>query len=229
MVMVSDVESRNHSMAEDDSSGAVRVLIVDDHQVVREGLRRILESTESIVIVGEAANGEEAVSQAVSLEPDVITMDVKMPKMDGIAATREVKRLVPNTAVVMLTLFSDEYVRDSIEAGACGFVLKDSPSAAIIDAIHQANDGNFPLSPSLAKEMMSQYAQLLRSNRANTLTERQREILKMIGEGLNSKEIAARLFFGPSTAKREIRQIMQRLEVSDRAQAVSVAIRQRII
>jgi DNA-binding NarL/FixJ family response regulator len=229
MAMVTERAFTRGSSFGEEADSVVRVLIVDDHQVVREGLRRILESAESIVIVGEACNGEEAVSQAVILEPDVITMDVKMPKMDGIAATREVKKLVPGAAVVMLTLFSDEYVKDSIEAGASGFVLKDSPSAAIIDAIHQANEGHYPLSPSLAKEMMSQYAQLLRNNRANTLTERQRDILRMIGEGLNSKEIAARLFIGPSTAKREIRQIMQRLEVNDRAQAVSVAIKQRII
>ncbi len=229
MVMVRGSAFAEQSAGREDGESPVRVLIVDDHEVVREGLRRILGTDDSISIVGEAQNGEEAIDLAVNLEPDVVTMDIKMPMMDGIAATREIKKRVPGMAVVVLTLFSDGYVKDAIEAGASGFVLKDSPAAAIIDAIHQANDGHYPLSPSLVKEMMSQFAELLRDNRGTALTERQREILRLIGEGHNSKEIAERVFIGPSTAKREIRQIMQRLGVNDRAQAVSVAIHQRLI
>jgi two-component system response regulator NreC len=207
----------------------ISVLLVDDHQVIREGMRRILESDVGINVIGEARNAGQAIQMAQELSPDVITMDIRMPGMDGIAATREIKKVAPDVIIIMLTLFADNYVKNALEAGAAGFILKDSEANVIIDSIHQAYEGFYPISPSLTKEMMSQFAQLLKSNREQILTERQVEILKLISEGLSSNEIAARVFVSPSTAKREIRQIMTRLQANDRAQAVSMAMHQKLI
>jgi two-component system, NarL family, response regulator DegU len=152
-----------------------------------------------------------------------------MPGMDGIAATREIKKLMPDSTIIILTLFADDYVKEALEVGASGFILKDSDAEVIIDSIHQACDGYYPISPSLTKEMMTQFAQLLKSNREQIMTERQIMILRLLSEGLSSKDIADKIFVSPSTAKREIRQIMDRLQVNDRAQAVSQAIRQKLI
>jgi DNA-binding NarL/FixJ family response regulator len=207
----------------------VRVLIVDDHTIMREGLRRIMEEDRSVCVVGEATNGREAIEMAHRLNPDVITMDIKMPIMDGITATREIKRAMPGAVIMMLTLFTDDYVKTALEAGASGFILKDSEPKVIIESIHQARDGYYPISPSITKDMMSEFAQLLRNNRAGILSERQVQILKLVAEGQNSKEIADKIFVSPSTAKREIRQIMTKLEANDRAQAVSRAIHQKLI
>jgi two-component system NarL family response regulator len=211
------------------NSDIVRVLIVDDHEIMREGLRRIFERDRTIEVVGEAGSGEEAIAVAGKIMPDVITMDIKMPGMDGIRATRELKRLLPAAKVVMVTLFSDDYVRDSIEAGASGFVLKDSEAEVIIESVHQAHEGYYPISPSLTKDIIAQYAQLLTTSREKVLTERQLEILKLISQGLSSKEIGEKLFISPSTAKREINLIIDKLGASDRAEAVSRAIQRRLI
>jgi DNA-binding NarL/FixJ family response regulator len=213
----------------DMSENPVTVLIVDDHQVLREGVKRILESDKSLSVIGEACNGHQAIELAKELKPDIITMDIRMPGMDGITATREIKRLMPDSTIIMLTLFADDYVKEALEAGASGFILKDSDASVIIDSIHQACDGYYPISPSLTKEIMSQFAQLLKNNQGHILTERQIEILKLVSEGLSSKQIADKIFVSPSTAKREIRQIMVLLKVNDRAQAVSLALHQHLI
>jgi DNA-binding NarL/FixJ family response regulator len=207
----------------------IRVMVADDHQAMREGLRRILETDGSILVVGQAASGREAIDIATKINPDIILMDVKMQGLDGITATREIKRTNPKTIVLMFTMFSGEYVKEALEAGAAGYLLKDSNGQDIIDAIHQAFEGYYPLSPSLVKEMMEEYAQYLKNRRNGTLSERQVQILKLVAEGNNSKEIANKIFVSRSTAKREIKQIKDKLEVNDRAQAVTRAINQRLI
>jgi DNA-binding NarL/FixJ family response regulator len=207
----------------------IRVLIVDDHQVIREGLKRILEADKTLSVIGEACNGPQAIQMALELSPDVITMDVRMPGMDGITTTREILKATPDAVIIMLTLFADNYVKNALEAGASGFVLKDSDADVIIDSIHQAYEGLYPISPSLTKEMMSQFAQLLKRNREQLLSERQVVILKHVAEGMSSNEIANKIFVSPSTAKREIHQILVRLQATDRAQAVSMAIHQKLI
>jgi DNA-binding NarL/FixJ family response regulator len=228
-VVCSEKTDQQPGGSQSPSSQKIRVLIVDDHEIMREGLRRIFERDKDIDVIGEAGSGEEAITLVKKINPDVITMDIKMPGMDGIKATREIRRLVPETKVVMVTLFSDDYVKDSIEAGASGFVLKDSEADVIIESIHQAHEGYYPISPSLTRDIMSQYAQLLTTSREKVLTERQLDILKLISQGLSSKEIGQKLFISPSTAKREINFIIDKLGANDRAEAVSRAIQRRLI
>jgi len=207
----------------------IRVLVVDDHEVVREGLRRMLELEEGIQVVGEAGDGEEAIEKAVTLFPDVITMDLKMPGMDGITATQEIKQKIPDIHILILTLYAEDFVKQAIEAGASGYLLKDSDCEQITKAIHQVHDGFCPIAPSLTRELVIAFAQLSHSGRSSLLTRRQTELLKLIAEGMSSKEIGGLLFISTSTVKREIRQILNKLKVSDRAQAVSEAMKRNII
>ncbi len=213
----------------DNKTGVIRVLIVDDHQVVREGLRRMLELEKEIQVVGEARDGKEALAKSLTLSPDVITMDLKMPGMDGITATQEIKQQKPNVDILIFTLYAEDFVKQAIEAGASGYLLKTSDSEQITKAIHQAHDGFCPITPSLTRELVLEFAQLSRSGRSSILTKRQTEILTLIAEGITSKEISDRLFISTSTVKREIRQILNKLKVGDRAQAVSEAMKQQLI
>jgi DNA-binding NarL/FixJ family response regulator len=207
----------------------IRVLIVDDHRITREGLRRIFFSDRSLEVVGEASDGREAVIMTERLAPDVITMDVRMPVMDGVAATRQIKNRYPDAAVMMLSLFDDEKVREAFDAGASGYVLKDSDSEHIISAVHQAHRGEFPLSPVLVNRIFSELPGLLKGQQASTLSKRQLQILRLIAEGHSSSIIAGRIYSSQSTIKREIRQILRILGAFDRAQAVSKAIQMKLI
>ena len=208
---------------------SIRVLVVDDHHVVREGLRRMLEMENGIQVIGEARSGEEAIAKAVSLSPDVIVMDLKMPGMDGITATREIKERLPNVGILVLTLYAEDFVKQAVEAGVSGYLLKDSDCEQITQAIHQVYEGLCPIAPSLTRDLVMEYAELSRSSRASILTKRQLEILRLIAEGESGKEIGNLLFISTSTVKREIRQILSKLKVNDRAQAVSEAIKRRLI
>ena len=219
----------NTDTSEGCKAKVIRVLIVDDHQVVREGLRRMLELQDGIEVVGEASNGEEAITKTMALSPDVITMDLKMPGMDGIAATREIKQRTPDVDILMLTLYAEDYVKEAIEAGASGYLLKDSDCEQITKAIHQVHDGLCPIAPSLTRELVTEFARLSRNSQASILTRRQTDILRLIAEGVSGKEIGTQLFISTSTVKREIRNILSKLRVSDRAQAVSEAIKQSLI
>jgi len=207
----------------------IRVLIVDDHQVVREGLRRIVQMDEELEVVGEAKSGEEAITKAVSLLPDVVVMDLKMPGMDGIAATREIKQRLPNTSVLVLTLYAEDFIKQAIEAGASGYLLKDSDTEQITNAIHQVHNGLSPIALSLTRDLVMEFAKLSNSSRSHLLSNRQIEILRLIAEGVSSNEIGEHLFISQSTVKREIRHIFDKLGVSDRSHAVSMAIKKQLI
>jgi DNA-binding NarL/FixJ family response regulator len=213
----------------DDETRVIRVLIVDDHQVVREGLRRMLGLEECIQVVGEAKSGEEAITKAAFLSPDVVTMDLKMPGMDGITATRLIKQEMPDINILILTLYAEDFVKLAIEAGASGYLLKDNDCEQIIQAIRQVHEGLCPIAPSLTRDLLTEFAELSRRNRTSVLTERQTEILRLIADGESGKEIGSRLFISTSTVKREIRHILSKLKVSDRAQAVSEAIKRKFI
>ncbi len=211
------------------ASPDIRVLIVDDHQVVREGLRRIIQLDDEITVIGEASNGEEAISKAVLLTPDVIIMDLKMPGMDGINATREIKKRLPDVNILVLTLYAEDFIRQAIEAGASGYMLKDSNSEQISKAIHQVHDGLSPIAPSLSRGLVVEFAELSRNNRSSILSKRQTEILMLIADGISSREISNTLYISASTVKREIRNIFDKLGVSDRSHAVSQALKRQFI
>ena len=179
-------------------------------------------------MVGEAKSGEEAITKAVSLAPDVITMDLKMPGMDGIIATREIKQKMPHVNILVLTLYAEEFVKQAVEAGVSGYLLKDSECEQITKAIHQVHDGLSPISPSLTRQLVTEFAKLSRDNRSS-LTKRQIEILKLIADGENGKDIGSHLFISTSTVKREIRHIFDKLGVNDRAHAVSESMKRKLI
>lgn len=207
----------------------IGVLLVDDHEVVRAGLKRILQSIDGIRVLDEAQNGVEAVEKAKQLRPDVVMMDLKMPGMDGVTATREIKEKLPNVNVLILTLYAEDFVRQAIEAGASGYILKDSSSTEIAKAIHQVYEGQSPIAPSLSRSLMTEFAAMSKSSRTSTLTSRQRDVLKLIAEGVSSVEISRNLYISASTVKREIRNIFNKLGVNDRSHAVSQAIKRQLI
>ncbi len=210
-------------------SPTIKVLIVDDHSVVREGLRRIIEMDDKIKVIGEASNGEEAITQAASFSPDVIIMDLKMPGMDGITATREIKQKMPDVNILVLTLYAEDFVEEAVEAGVSGYLLKDSDCQQITEAIHQVHDGLCPIAPLVTRELVMKFAKLSRGSRASILSERQIEILKLIADGVNGKEIGNHIFLSGSTVKREIRNIFDKLGVNDRSHAVSQALKRQLI
>jgi DNA-binding NarL/FixJ family response regulator len=209
---------------------SIKVLIVDDQALVRAGFRMILEAEEDIDVVGEAADGLEAISEAERLEPDVVLMDVRMPELDGIEATR---RLLSNgdggTKVVMLTTFDmDEYVYDALRAGASGFLLKDVPPEHLVDGIRSVASGDALLAPSITRRLIEEF---VRSGPAQTsapegldeLTARELEVLQLIARGLSNAEIAKELFVGETTVKTHVAHVLMKLNLRDRVQAVVLA------
>lgn len=210
-------------------SPTIKVLIVDDHHVVREGLRRILDQDDGIEVVGEARSGEEAIAKATALSPNVIIMDLKMPGMDGITATSEIKEKLPNINVLVLTLYAEDFIGQAVEAGVSGYLLKDSDSEQIIKGVYQVYEGLSPIAPSLTRNLVTEFAKLSRNNRSSILTKRQVDILKLVAEGESGKQIGERLFLSTSTVKREVRHIFDKLGVNDRAHAVSEAMKRNLI
>lgn len=202
---------------------AIRVLIVDDHIVVRQGLRMFLELNTDIQVVGEATNGAEAVAMARETRPDVVVMDLLMPVMSGIDATAAIRKELPETEVLALTsVLEDLAVFEALRAGAIGYLLKDTDAPELRRAIQAAADGQVQLSPQVA-------AQLLRDVRApgspETLTEREREVLGLLARGQSNKEIARALQIGETTAKTHVKNILAKLGVASRTQAAIHAIR----
>jgi len=199
----------------------VRVLIVDDHAIIRQGLRAILEWDSEIRIIGEAPDGERALQMARKLCPDVVLMDLLMPVMDGIAATTAIRNELPDTEVLALTSVLDESrVVGAIQAGAIGYLLKDTEPAKLCKAIKAAADGQVQLSPAAAAMLMHR-VKCPRS--PETLTERETEVLRLIARGESNKEIAAHLFISETTVKTHVKNIMQKLGVPSRTQAALYA------
>ena len=207
-------------------SETIRVLIADDHPVVRAGLRGMLETQEDIEVVGEARDGKQAVSLAGRLEPDVVLMDLQMPEIDGTSATKRIRALLDHTQVLILTTYdTDADITRAITAGAIGYLLKDAPRDDLFRAIRAASRGDSVLAPSVASRMMER----MRGPGDQTLSGREIEVLTEVADGKSNKEIAAALFISQATVKTHLIHIFSKLGVDDRTAAVTAALEQGVL
>ena len=205
----------------------IKILLVDDQALFREGLRILLSSQPDFDVVAEAANGEEALRQAAVHRPDVVLMDLRMPVLDGVAATRRLHELYPFCRVIALTTFDeDEYIFEGLRAGAYGYLLKDVPSQKLFEAIYAASRGEYFLMPSVTARVMAEFSRLPRSQPMQApsipspLSDREKQILKMVARGASNKEIAEELVIAEGTVKNHLSNIFDKLEARDRMQAV---------
>lgn len=225
-------------MSDNSNPEAVRLLVVDDQRLMLDGIISLLSLRDEVLVVGTATNGKEAIAKALELKPDVILMDVRMPIMDGVTATAQIKRQCPGCKILMLTTFDDEeYVVDALLAGAIGYLLKNIPEADLTQAVIAAHKGIYQLDPAIAQKVVAVLAK--NSNRTNPslmrgqstseiaatigLTERELEVLRLIAQGLSNSEIARKLFISEGTVKNHISSILTRLKVRDRVQAAIYA------
>ncbi len=206
----------------------IRILLVDDHQVVREGLRHMLELETDMEVVGEAADAKEAFTQVELLSPEVILMDIKMPGMSGIELTRQLKEKQPSCNVIMLTLY-DEYLAQAIEAGAVGYLLKDIRREELIRAIRAVHQGRSLLDLSLSRDRLAELVAPAESKQRGYLSERELAILHLIADGVATKEIANQLFLSQASVKRSVGLIFEKLGVRNRSEAVSEAYKRSLI
>src|SRR5438132_5990995 len=208
------------------STVAIRVLVVDDHWVVREGLRRYLTDEPGLLVIGEASNGDEAIALARELKPDVILMDILMPQMDGIEAITRIKAEMPRVEVIALTsVLQDGSVSDAIQAGAIGYLIKDTKGDELVRAIQDAAEGRVHLSPEAATRLAKDLRQ---PEGMKSLTERETSVLRLVAEGLANKEIARRLVLSETTVKAHLNNVFVKLDVHSRTQAALQAIRSGI-
>ncbi|GAA4551132.1 response regulator [Streptomyces collinus] len=205
---------------------AIKVLLVDDHQVVRRGLRTFLEVQDDIEVVGEAADGAEGVDRAEELKPDVILMDVKMPGMDGVDALRRLRELANPARVLVVTSFTEQRtVVPALRAGAAGYVYKDVDPDALAGAIRSVHAGHILLQPEVAGALLAQEENNAGTGRAGSLTEREREVLGLIADGRSNREIARALVLSEKTVKTHVSNILMKLDLADRTQAALWAVR----
>jgi len=208
----------------------IKILLVDDHTIVRQGLARLLEDQPGFKVVGEAVNGRIAVEKAQSLKPDVIIMDIAMPSLNGIEAAKRIRKLLPNTKILILSMYSQEnYIHELLEAGISGYLLKDTSSGPdIVHAIEAAMKGETSLSPSVSKLLVDRYLSLRKSSpkeeRFNQLSDREREVLQLIAEGHSTKKIADLLCISISTIKTHRAKVMEKLELRTTPQLIYFAI-----
>jgi len=210
---------------------AIRILIADDHPVVREGLFAMLSRQSDFEVVGEARDGVEAVNKAKELSPEVVLMDLRMPELDGVEAMNQIKSAKPNTKFIILTTYSDdEYIFRGIEAGARGYLLKDAPREELFKAIRAVHRGESLIQPVVASKVLDRLTELSRrAPSGEELSERELEVLRLIAKGAANKEIGVELSIAQSTVKTHISTIFQKLGVNDRTQAVTEALKKGII
>jgi DNA-binding NarL/FixJ family response regulator len=205
----------------------IKVLVADDQSMVRAGFRMLLSQEPDIEVVGEASNGREAVDKAARFGPNVILMDIRMPELDGLEATRRILAADAGARVLVLTTFDlDEYVYEALQAGASGFVLKDDPPEQLLAAIRTVAEGHALLSPAVTKRVIREFTRIHRPaapKGLDELTEREREVLSLIAEGRSNAEIGEALFIGETTVKTHVTHVLQKLDVRDRVQAVVLA------
>jgi DNA-binding NarL/FixJ family response regulator len=204
----------------------IRVLIADDQELVRAGFRKLLDAEDTITIAGEAADGAQAVARATELAPDVVLMDIRMPRMDGIEATRQLTRSTSVQVLVLTTYDLDEYVFEALRAGASGFLLKDSPPDTLISGIATVARGDALLAPSVTRRLITEFARRPPPGAPRALpdlTPREREVLVQVARGLSNREIASQLYLGQATIKTYVGNILMKLRCRDRVQAVVAA------
>ena len=208
----------------------ISVLLVDDHPVVRQGLRTFLELQSDMEVVGEAADGEEAVASVEQLVPDVVLMDLMMPNMDGIEAIRRIRQLSPTTRVIALTSFVDDSkVFGSVKAGAAGYLLKDVQPQDLANAIRTVHGGEALLHPAIAAKLVREFSEPAEPQPFENLTAREMDVLRLVAQAKSNKEIAAEFVLSEKTVKTHVSNILQKLHLADRTQAAVYAIRQRIV
>jgi DNA-binding NarL/FixJ family response regulator len=208
--------------------GKIRVLVVDDHAIIRRGMKAVLELVPDILIVGEAGNGLEAVKQAAKLQPDVILMDLVMPGMDGIEATRQIKASHPDVRILVLTTFTgEELIFPAIKAGALGYQLKDSSPEALVEAIRQVYQGEPSLHPIIARKVLQELlTPTEKPPTSDPLTQREVEVLRLIAQGFENKEIAEKLVISEATTRTHVSNILGKLHLASRTQAALYALRE---
>ena len=208
----------------------ITVLIVDDHAIVRQGLRTYLELYPDIEVVGEAADGDEAIARARELLPDIVLMDLVMPRRDGVEATRAITAMSPSTRVIVLTSFSeDEKIFASIKAGAQGYLMKDVDPRDLVRAIRTVHRGEAQLDPEIARKLMQEFTNPQPSPPRHDLTDRELEVLGLIAQGKSNKEISEELVLSEKTVKTHVSNILQKLHLSDRTQAAVYALRLKVV
>ncbi|MFE4665632.1 response regulator [Streptomyces sp. NPDC056716] len=212
------------------TSGTIRVLIADDQQMVRQGFTVLLNTQSDIEVIGQAVNGLEAVEKAAELSPDVVLMDIRMPELGGIEATRRVTTAMPVTKVLVLTTFDlDEYVYEALRAGASGFLLKDASADQLAEAVRVVAAGDALLAPGITRRLIAEFSRLGTTapaplkQRVATLTDRETEVLSLIAKGLSNAEIAERLVVAEQTVKTHVGRILVKLGLRDRTQAAVFA------
>jgi DNA-binding NarL/FixJ family response regulator len=206
---------------------SIRVLVADDQSMVRAGFRMLLADEDDIEVVAEASNGLEAIDKAERFHPTVVLMDIRMPELDGLEATRRILAADPAARILILTTFDlDQYIYEALKAGASGFVLKDDPPEQLIAAIHTVAAGDALLSPAVTKRVIKQFTHIHRPTplpELDELTAREREILRLIAEGLSNAEIGERLYISETTVKTHVTHVFRKLNLRDRVQAVVLA------
>jgi len=211
-----------------------RILIADDHAMLREGMRNLIKQEKDFELVGEAADGEEAVRLAAELKPDIIIMDIVMPKLNGVEATKQIKQVSPSSALLILTAYSDiRYIVGLLEAGACSYLLKNSPAKEIVRAIRAVRSGESVLDPDVTRKLVQRLASLTRSpgesKASGLLTAREMEILKLASRGISNKELSEKLFISLRTVKAHMTNIFNKLGCSSRTDAIIKGLKQGYI
>ena len=215
---------------------AIRVLVADDHALYRRGLEMVLGQEDGIEIVGEASDGAEAIRRAEELLPDVVLMDIRMPRRSGIEACTAIKDVVPSTKIVILTISDEESdLYEAVRAGANGYLLKDVPGEEIAAGIRAVAGGQSLISPSMASKLLTEFASMIKKSEERPqlpvprLTDRELEVLKLVAQGLNNREIAKRLFISENTVKNHVRNILEKLQLHSRMEAVMYAVREKLL
>ena len=215
---------------------SIRVLVADDHALYRRGLEMVLSAEEGIEIVGEAGDGAEAIRRVEELLPDVVLMDIRMPRRSGIEACTAIKDVVPSTKIVILTISDEESdLYEAVRAGANGYLLKDVPGEEIAAGIRAVAEGHSLISPSMASKLLTEFAAMIKKSEERPqlpvprLTERELEVLKLVARGLANRDIAKELFISENTVKNHVRNILEKLQLHSRMEAVVYAVREKIL